>query len=100
MVRLVEDARHDDPGEVYPWELFHRLRQLIPCDYDIGFISNNHLERWSPMHQLLDENEMNRTSRSSLTLRAGPRSLEVLGQRSGRATAATRSAPATCAASR
>jgi len=55
MLRLVDDARQDDPGPAFPWVLFHGLRRLIPCDVDVGYICNNYSERWSPMHQLLDE---------------------------------------------
>ena len=32
LLRLIEDARHDDPGEAFPWELLQGLRHLIRCD--------------------------------------------------------------------
>ena len=58
LLHLVEDARHDDPGEAFPWEVFRGLRRLIPCDFDVGYISNNYVEHWSPMHQLLDQDDL------------------------------------------
>ena len=32
MVKLIDDARCDEPGEVVPWALLERLDQLIPAD--------------------------------------------------------------------
>ena len=37
LVRLVEDARDDDPGEAMPWALLDGLQQLVPCDLEISY---------------------------------------------------------------
>lgn len=41
LLRLIEDARHDDPGEAMPWELMVGLLRLVPCDVEVVY---NHLD--------------------------------------------------------
>lgn len=56
MLTVVEDARRDDPGEAFPWELFHGLNRLIPCDFDIVYLRNNYVEHTTPLCQFHDGN--------------------------------------------
>jgi DNA-binding CsgD family transcriptional regulator len=37
LVRLVDDARQDDPGPAMPWALLEGLHHLVPCDVDISY---------------------------------------------------------------
>lgn len=37
MLRVIEDGRHDDPGERMPWALLEGLQALIPCDLGVSY---------------------------------------------------------------
>src|SRR4051794_37841821 len=37
LVRILDDARQDDPGPALPWALLQGLQQLIPCDIDVSY---------------------------------------------------------------
>lgn len=37
MLRVIEDGRHDDPGEKMPWALLEGLQALIPCDLAVSY---------------------------------------------------------------
>ncbi len=57
LLRLIEDARHDDPGEAFPWELLQGLRRLIPCDYQIIYNNLDFREHRVVLSQYLDEED-------------------------------------------
>src|SRR4051794_33376392 len=37
LVRVLDDARQDDPGPLMPWALLEGLHDLVPCDLDISY---------------------------------------------------------------
>ena len=37
LLRVIEDARHDDPGEAMPWALLEGLQRLVPCDVEVSY---------------------------------------------------------------
>ncbi|WP_448613404.1 helix-turn-helix transcriptional regulator [Modestobacter sp. URMC 112] len=37
LVRVIEDARDDDPGEALPWALLEGLQRLVPCDVEVNY---------------------------------------------------------------
>jgi DNA-binding CsgD family transcriptional regulator len=37
MLRVIEDGRHDAPGEQMPWALLEGLQALIPCDMAVSY---------------------------------------------------------------
>ena len=37
IMRVLEDARHDDPGAAMPWALLDGLLRLVPCDLDVSY---------------------------------------------------------------
>jgi DNA-binding CsgD family transcriptional regulator len=37
LVRVLDDARQDDPGPAMPWALLADLQQLVPCDIGVSF---------------------------------------------------------------
>jgi DNA-binding CsgD family transcriptional regulator len=43
LVRVLDDARQDDPGPAVPWALLADLQELVPCDYGVSF--QHHLPR-------------------------------------------------------
>jgi DNA-binding CsgD family transcriptional regulator len=42
LVRVLDDARHDDPGPALPWALLEGLQQLVPCDLDVSYQHHDH----------------------------------------------------------
>jgi hypothetical protein len=45
MLRVIEDGRHDDPGEQMPWALLEGLQALIPCDMDVSYQHHDYVAR-------------------------------------------------------
>jgi DNA-binding CsgD family transcriptional regulator len=37
LLDVLEDARHDDPGEAMPWALLEGLQRLVPCDLCVSY---------------------------------------------------------------
>src|SRR5215218_9980837 len=37
LVDVLDDARHDDPGEAMPWALLEGLQRLVPCDLCVSY---------------------------------------------------------------
>lgn len=37
LLRVIEDAREDDPGAAMPWGLLEGLQRLIPCDLEVNY---------------------------------------------------------------
>lgn len=37
LVRVLDDARQDDPGPALPWALFDGLLRLVPCDFFVSY---------------------------------------------------------------
>ena len=37
IMRVLEDARHDDPGAAMPWALLDGLLRLVPCDLEVSY---------------------------------------------------------------
>ena len=37
LVRVLDDARQDDPGPELPWALLAGLQRLVPCDLDVSY---------------------------------------------------------------
>lgn len=37
LVRVLDDARHDEPGEAMPWALLAGLQDLVPCDLCVSY---------------------------------------------------------------
>ena len=56
MIAVIEDARRDASGDAFPWELFHGLNRLIPCDFDVTYLQNSYVEHTTPLCQFLDGN--------------------------------------------
>lgn len=54
MVRVIEDARHDDPGEAMPWALLDGLQRLVPCDV-VSYQHHDIVGRCSLLLQDVDE---------------------------------------------
>ena len=37
LLRVLDDARQDDPGPAMPWALLEGLQRLVPCDLDVSY---------------------------------------------------------------
>ena len=44
MLRVIEDGRHDDPGEQMPWALLEGLQALVPADLGACYTHYDYLE--------------------------------------------------------
>jgi DNA-binding CsgD family transcriptional regulator len=42
LVRVLDDARVDDPGPAMPWALLAGLQRLVPCDLDVSYQHHDH----------------------------------------------------------
>ncbi len=45
MLRVIEDAHHDDPDEAMPWAVLDGLQLLIPCDDSVTYQVHDHANR-------------------------------------------------------
>ncbi|PMY58935.1 LuxR family transcriptional regulator, partial [Pseudomonas sp. FW126-L8] len=54
MVRVIEDARHDDPGPAMPWALLDGLQRLVPCDV-VSYQHHDLVNRCSPLLKDIDD---------------------------------------------
>jgi len=46
LVRVLDDARSDEPGPAMPWALLEGVQRLVPCDVEINY--QHHEQRLSP----------------------------------------------------
>lgn len=54
MLGVLDDARHDDPGEAFPWELLRGLLRLIPTDCEVVYNHLDHQEHVVVLSQWID----------------------------------------------
>ena len=55
MLRVIEDSRHDDPGEQMAWALLEGLQGLIPCDIGVSYQHHDYVAARSLMMQGVGE---------------------------------------------
>jgi DNA-binding CsgD family transcriptional regulator len=54
MLRVIEDGRRDDPGELMPWALLEGLQALIPCDLDVSYQHHDYVKYHTLVMQGVD----------------------------------------------
>jgi DNA-binding CsgD family transcriptional regulator len=45
LLDVLDDARHDDPGEAMPWALLEGLQRLVPCDLCVSYQEHDFVAR-------------------------------------------------------
>jgi DNA-binding CsgD family transcriptional regulator len=55
LVRVLDDARHDDPGPAMPWALLEGLQRLIPCDLEVVYEELDHQRCQTVLAQCVGE---------------------------------------------
>lgn len=58
LLRVIEDARHDDPGEAMPWALLEGLQRLVPCDLDVSYQHHAYVACHSLVMQGVTDDDM------------------------------------------
>jgi DNA-binding CsgD family transcriptional regulator len=51
LVKVLDDARQEDPGPGMPWALLEGLLHLVPCDLDVSFQHHEYAAFRTPLHQ-------------------------------------------------
>jgi DNA-binding CsgD family transcriptional regulator len=54
LLRVLEEAREDDPGPGMPWALLTGLQRLVPCDLDVSYQHHVPAQRATRLHQWVE----------------------------------------------
>jgi DNA-binding CsgD family transcriptional regulator len=54
LVRVLDDARQDDPGPAMPWALLEGLLHLVPCDVEVSYQHHEYAAFRTPLHQVVE----------------------------------------------